>query len=126
MSKPAPKNNFTQTLLIAAVVFLGVQLFMTSQKQGDPRPAGDYMAAVRKEVEDLKAESAKRSLPITTILSEWEAANRQIQLRAQPASINSEQSREVRRYQNELGMDLTIAQYKQFHEAKIEARAQMD
>lgn len=126
MSKPAPKNNFTQTLLIAAVVFLGVQLFMTSQKQGDPRPAGDYMTAVRKEVEDLKAESAKRSLPITTILSEWEAGGKQIQLRAQPASINSEQSREVMRYLNELGMDLTIAQYKQFHEAKIEEQAKKE
>src|SRR6187431_2111748 len=105
MSKPAPKNNFTQTLLIAAVVFLGVQMFMQSQKPSDTRPPGDYMTAVRKEVEDLKAESAKRSIPITAVLQEWEASNRQIQLRAQPASINADQSEEVMRYQNELGMD---------------------
>ena len=126
MAKPAPKGNFTQTLLIAAVIFLGLQLFMSSQKQGDARPAGEYMTAVRKEVEDLKAESARRSLPITTVLHEWEAGGRQIQLRAQPASITSDQSREVMRYQNELGMDLTIAQYQKFHEAKIEEQARKE
>ena len=53
MAKPSPKGNFTQTLLIAAVIFLGLQLYMSSQKQGDARPAGEYMTAVRKEVEDL-------------------------------------------------------------------------
>lgn len=126
MAKPAPKGNFTQTLLIAAVIFLGLQLFMSSQRQTDNRPADDYMRSVRKDVEDIKAESARRSIPITTVLQEFEASGRQIQLRAQPQSINGDQSEEVMRYQNELGMDLTIAQYQKFHESKIHEQAQKE
>lgn len=32
MSQPAPKQNFTQTLLLLAVIFLGFQLFVTSRQ----------------------------------------------------------------------------------------------
>jgi YidC/Oxa1 family membrane protein insertase len=48
MAKPAPKNNFTQTLLIVAMMFLMFQLFMGSKnnQQPDKRTEQDLYNAV--------------------------------------------------------------------------------
>lgn len=127
MSRPANKGNFTQTLLMAAVIFLGLQLFMMSSRPpADNRPADEYMKAVRTEVAEIKSEAARRSVPIATIIKEREAGNKQLQVRLQIPSVSVEQAQEVMRYQNELGLDLTIAQYLHFYQKKVQETAEKE
>lgn len=113
-----------QTLLLAAVIFMGVQLLMQSRKEPDTRSAPEFMKAVRTEVADIKAESARRSVPIGTIIKERDAGGKSLQIRQHVASISVDESEEVMRYQNELGLDQTIAQYLPFHQSKINAEAE--
>jgi YidC/Oxa1 family membrane protein insertase len=123
MSKPAAKGNFMQTLLIAAVIFMGLQLFMMSNRPAETRSADEYMQALRTEVSKIKAESAERSVPIAQVIQERESRGEKLQLRMQVGTLNVEQSEELMRYQNELGLDLTIAQYLGFHQGKIAREA---
>lgn len=124
MSRPAPKNNLIQTLLIAAVIWLGLTLVMQSQKPADPRPADQFMDSVRKEVADIKAESARRSVPIGTIIRERESSGKQLQTKIQSPAITVDESEEIIRYQSELGLDQTIAAYLPFHQKKIAQEAE--
>lgn len=126
MSRPAPKNNLMQTLLIAAVIWLGLTLVMQSQKPSDPRPADQFMDAVRKEFQGILDESATRSVPIGTILKERESGGKQLQVKLRVPSISVDESEELMRYQSRLGLDQTIASYLEFHKSKIaqEAEAQ--
>jgi YidC/Oxa1 family membrane protein insertase len=126
MAKPAPKGNFFQTLLIVMILYLGITLFMQSQKQPDTRTAEQYMSAVRNEVADLKSESTRRGVSVETLLLEKVGSRQTVQLQLRSEAINVEQSLEVLRYLNELGMDLTAAQYLQFHEGKIAQQAKKE
>lgn len=126
MSNPRPKGNFTQTLLIMGLIYLGFMMYMQSQAPKDTRPADQYMTAVRKDVADIKAAARDRSLPIAAILREWEGANKQVQARLQIPSVNAEQALEVLAYQNELGLDLTAAQYLNFVNGRIAHQAETE
>lgn len=124
MSRPAPKNNFSQTLLIAAVVFLGLQIFMMSNRQQETRPPDDYMKAARAEVADIKSESTRRKVPVATIVNERTSGGKALAVSSPSPAITVEQSEEILRYQSELGLDLTIAKYLPAHQNKINEAAE--
>ena len=109
-----------QTLLLAAVVLLGLQLFMFKPPQ-DPRSPQDFLAALNKEVKELQDEAAKRSVSTGQIIREWEKAGRTLQIRAQVPSLTWQDSEKVLRFQNQFLLDQTATQYLGFHLQKIQA-----
>ncbi|MBZ0212720.1 MAG: YidC/Oxa1 family membrane protein insertase [Nitrospirae bacterium] len=64
MSKPAAKpGNFIQTLLLATMIFLGLQLFMNSQNQGPDLSATEILGKMEEAAANLQDQSIARMLP---------------------------------------------------------------
>lgn len=55
MSAPPQKGNFFQTLLIFAVIFLGINLWMNSSRSNDTRKASEVFEAMVKMNKELRA-----------------------------------------------------------------------
>jgi YidC/Oxa1 family membrane protein insertase len=56
MSQPNPRANFLQMLMFTAVIFLGIQLWMSSQPKPDVRPSDQIIQEMKKlnlEIKDL-------------------------------------------------------------------------
>jgi YidC/Oxa1 family membrane protein insertase len=53
-SRPAPRSNFLQILLITALIFMGIQLFMGPQRTADPRSADQIWTSLQQMNRDLK------------------------------------------------------------------------
>ena len=118
MSQPAgPKGNFLQTMLLAAIIVMGVNMLCSRPPQ-DNRTAEQIMQAIRSQAADLKAEAAKRSIPVNQVISERTPQD----LKTAHEKLSVEQTLEHMRLQNELVMDMSLAANMQKLTGKVEQR----
>lgn len=69
MSKPSPRSNLIQTLLIASVLFLGLQLFMPKPEQQPAVPPQQAYPVAQQQLQErqLKLEEARKTAEPETI-----------------------------------------------------------
>lgn len=63
MSQPSPRSSFTQTLLFAAVIFLGYNIFFGNRGPQDTRTSDEILAQMRVLSTEIKDQSLLQELP---------------------------------------------------------------
>lgn len=122
MSTPAPRrSNLMNTLLLAAVIYLGLTLFIMPGNRTDNRSPEDFKQALAAEVDALRTEAATRGVPSGVIIEEWTRGGRQVQLKQRVGSLSVQDSLAQFRLINEFVLDQTAAAYLPFHQSKVDA-----
>lgn len=91
MSRPSPKSNLIQTLLIATVIFLLFQMFMAPKGPPDTRPSEEILTTMSKTLGELgEGGSAERQQKLRTLQSALGALKQRLGAERQEGKITPE------------------------------------
>jgi len=111
-----------QTLLIVMTLWLGYSLITGGlNKPNDTRTPEQFTAALRTQTAEIEKLARETHKPIARVLSDFEAAGRPLEVRAQVPSLSDEQVFEQLTIAHRLLLDQTAGHLLGFYNSKVSA-----